>query len=336
MLTWPHPATDWADNLDRVRPVFAEIGAAISQREDLLSVVPSPGERRIVEQALERAGADIRRCHFATVPSDDTWARDHGPISTLGAGHVTLNDFRFNAWGGKFDARQDDAINARLHTGGVFADSVVVHRDLVLEGGAIETDGHGTLLATRRSVVDPARNPEMGVGDIERLLGDWLGIDRFLWLDHGALQGDDTDSHIDTLVRFADAETLVYVTAPPGDADYPELAAMEQQLRTFRTASGVPYRLLPLPFAGVHRAGDGRRLAASYANFLVINGAVLMPGYGVDNDAAAAAVLAEAYPGRDVVTIDCRAIIEQNGSLHCLTMQFPTGLALNDSLETPH
>jgi len=334
MLTWPHADTDWADDLDRVRPVFAVIGAAISQCEDLLSIVPSPGERVIVEQALALAGADLARCHFAIAPTDDTWARDHGPIGTLDDGGVELNDFRFDAWGGKFDAALDDALNARLYHGGVFANSVMVHRDMVLEGGAIETDGRGTLLATRRSVIDPARNPALNTGDVERLLGDWLGIERFLWLDHGALDGDDTDSHIDTLARFADTATLLYVTAPAGDADHPALCAMHEQLKTFRSADGAPYRLLPLPFPGVHRADGGRRLPASYANFLIINGAVLMPGYGVDNDAVAAAVLAKAFPGRDIITIDCRAIIEQNGSLHCLTMQFPSGMLLNDDSDT--
>jgi agmatine/peptidylarginine deiminase len=331
MLTWPHAATDWAADLDRVRPVFAAIGAAISQREYLLSIVPTGDERVVVEQALASAGADMGRCRFAIVPSDDTWARDHGPIGTIADGCVVLNDFRFNAWGGKYDARLDNAISARLLAGGVFAGGDLFSRDMVLEGGAIETDGRGTLLATRRSVIDPARNPALSVGDVERLLGDWLGIERFLWLDHGALAGDDTDSHVDTLVRFADAETLLYVTAPADDADHPALAAMAGQLETFRSAAGRPYRLLPLPFPGVHRAADGRRLPASYANFLVINDAVLMPAYGVNNDAAAAAVLAKAFPGRDVITIDCRTIIEQNGSLHCLTMQFPSGLVLSNS-----
>jgi agmatine/peptidylarginine deiminase len=334
MLTWPHAATDWADDLDRVRPVFAAIGAAVSRREDLLSIVSTPDERGLVEQALALAGADLGRCHFAIVPSDDTWARDHGPIGTVADGRVTLNDFRFNAWGGKYDATLDNAINAQLQAGGVFADSALVNRNMVLEGGAIETDGQGTLLATRRSIIDPARNPALSAGDIERLLGDWLGITHFLWLDHGALAGDDTDSHIDTLVRFADTETLLYVTAPAGDVDHPALEAMAAQLKTFHSPAGAPYRLLPLPFPGVHHADDGRRLPASYANFLVINDAVLMPGYGVDNDAAAATVLAEAFPGRDVITIDCRAIIEQNGSLHCLTMQFPSGLVLNPSAHT--
>jgi agmatine/peptidylarginine deiminase len=330
MLTWPHPATDWADALDQVLPVFGRIGAAISHREDLLSVCASPAALTRARSVLAEAGADMARCRFAHAPSNDSWARDHGPIVTLEADGPVLNDFRFNAWGGKFEAELDDAISRRLAEAGVFGGARRVARELVLEGGAIETDGQGTLLATRRSVIDPERNPGLTAARIEALLSDWLGIERFLWLDHGAVSGDDTDSHIDTLVRFADPGTLLYVTAPPGDPDAPGLDAMRDDLRALRTAESAPYRLLPLPFAGVHHDSDSRRLPATYANFLVINGAVLMPGYGVAADVDAASVLGEAFPGREIVVIDCRPIIAQNGSLHCLTMQFPDAVRLND------
>ena len=332
MLTWPHPETDWADSLDRVLPVFARIGAAVSRHELLLSVCASPEVAAQARTALLAAGADPSRCRFARAASNDSWARDHGPIVTLGADGPVVNDFRFNAWGGKFEAALDDAIPRRLADAGVFGDAPRVARDLVLEGGAIETDGRGTLLATRRSVVDPARNPGRDIAEIEALLRDWLGIARFLWLEHGAVSGDDTDSHIDTLVRFADPGTLIYATAPPGDADAPGLDAMRDELQALRTADGAPYRLLALPFAGAHHDSDGRRLPATYANFLVVNDAVLMPGYGVDADTDAAAVLAAAFPGREIVTIDCRPIIAQNGSLHCLTMQFPDTVQLNDGV----
>jgi agmatine/peptidylarginine deiminase len=330
MLTWPHPATDWADALDRVLPVFGRIGAAVSHREDLLSVCASSTALVRARAALAEAGADMARCRFARAPSNDSWARDHGPIVTLEADGPVLNDFRFNAWGGKFEAGLDDAIPRRLAEAGVFSGASRVARDLVLEGGALETDGQGTLLAPRRSVIDPERNPGLTAAGIETLLCDWLGIERFLWLDHGAVSGDDTDSHIDTLVRFADPGTLLYVTAPPGDPDAPGLDTMRDELHSLRTADGGPYRLLPLPFAGIHHGSDGRRLPATYANFLVVNGAVLMPAYGVGADTVAASVLGEAFPGREVVAIDCRPIITQNGSLHCLTMQFPAAVQLND------
>lgn len=333
MLTWPHPGTDWVDSLDSVIPVFARIGAAISHRELLLVTCASDAMRHRARAALVEAGADLSCCRFACAPSDDTWARDHGPIACVDAEEPVLNDFGFNGWGGKFDASLDDALSRRLAVNGVFGRARMVTRDLVLEGGAIETDGTGTLLATRCSVIDPLRNPGVDVASVESRLRAWLGLERFLWLDHGAISGDDTDSHIDTLARFTDATTLVYATAPAGDADAPALDAMAAELRALRTAGGARYRLLPLPFAGVHRGPDGRRLPATYANFLVINDAVLMPGYGVDADAEAAAVLATAFPGREILVIDCRPIIAQNGSLHCLTMQFPVGLQLNDATE---
>jgi agmatine/peptidylarginine deiminase len=333
MLTWPHPGTDWADRLEQVLPVFAQIGSAVSQCESLLSVCCSVEFAAMVRERLLAAGAEPRRLLFAVADSDDSWARDHGPLTTLGPGGPVLNDFRFNGWGGKFPASRDDAISAALASGGSFAGAPLVSRAMVLEGGAIETDGAGTLLATRSSVLTATRNPRLDTAAVEAQLRTFLGLDRFLWLDHGDVSGDDTDGHVDTLARFADPQTILYATAPAGDPDHPGLAAMAAQLESLRTRAGTPYRLIPLPFPGVHRDADGRRLPATYANFLVINGAVLLPVYGVAADAEAIRLVAEAFPGREVVAIDCRPIIEQNGSLHCLTMQFPAELRLHTQPE---
>lgn len=331
MLTWPHEDSDWAERLDRVYPVFAQIGAAVSNHEVLLSVCHSAVHREQVRDRLLDAGARPERLRFALADSDDTWARDHGPLTTVHGGEPLLNDFRFNGWGGKFAAERDTLISHTVHAHGGFADAAIDVRDFVLEGGAVETDGAGTLLATRSSVITDTRNPGLDQAAIERLLRGWLGFDRFLWLDHGDVSGDDTDGHVDTLARFADHETILYATAPEGDADHTELDAMARQLASFRTREGQPYRLLALPFPGVHRDADGRRLPATYANFLVINGAVLLPVYGVVEDGAAIAIVQSAFPGRTVVPIDCREVIVQNGSLHCLTMQFPEGLSLHDA-----
>jgi agmatine/peptidylarginine deiminase len=329
-LTWPHGDTDWAERLAAVEPVFAEIGTAISRREQLLVVCREREQIRTVRERLIDCGAREQHLHFACAPSDDSWARDHGAISVQTAGGPRLLNFRFNGWGGKFPAERDNAITATLQAAGVFGDTPCQDQALVLEGGAIETDGQGTLLATRHSVITATRNPDLDAPAIEALLAERLGIRRFLWLDHGALSGDDTDGHIDTLARFADAETILYVTAEPDDPDYPELATMADELTLLRTSAGSAYRLIPLPPSGVHRDVDGRRLPASYANFLVINGAVLLPIYGVANDQLAIGVLADAFPGRDIMPIDCRPIIAQNGSLHCLTMQFPADVPLHD------
>jgi agmatine/peptidylarginine deiminase len=179
-------------------------------------------------------------------------------------------------------------------------------------------------------VVTSTRNPGLDTAAIEVRLNEFLGLDRFLWLDHGDISGDDTDGHVDTLARFADSHTILYASAPAGDPDHPGLAAMATQLASFRTRMGEPYRLVALPFPGVHHDADGRRLPATYANFLVIDGAVLLPVYGVAADAEAVRLVGDAFPGREVVAIDCRPIIEQNGSLHCLTMQFPAELGLHN------
>ena len=198
---------------------------------------------------------------------------------------------------------------------------------MVLEGGAIETDGQGTLLTTEACLLNHNRNPRLDRAAIEMKLREDFGVERILWLSHGHLEGDDTDSHIDTLARFCDPQTIAYVRCDdPEDSHYPSLAAMEEQLKTLRQADGSPYRLIALPWPRpCFDPDDGHRLPATYANFLIINGAVLVPTYADAADAEALATLAEAFPGRDIVPIDCRSVIRQHGSLHCLTMQLPRG-----------
>jgi len=198
--------------------------------------------------------------------------------------------------------------------------------DFVLEGGAIEVDGTGTLLTTERCLLAPTRNPTLDWAAIEKVLRDKFGVSRILWLKHGDLLGDDTDGHIDTIARFCDAHTIAYQGCEDrDDPHYADLAAMAAELAAFRTAEGKPYKLVPLPLpAAMHDPDDGRRLPAGYANFLIINGAVLVPVYGdAKNDAIALERLRPCFPGREVVPIECRALIHQYGSLHCVTMQIP-------------
>ena len=333
MITWPHEATDWVDCLQAVYPVFADIATSIAEREALLSVCCSKGHLDTIRARLYERDARPENLRFCIAPSNDTWARDYGPIGTLVDGKPRLNDFKFNGWGGKFAAGHDSCISRRLAEQGAFGDTPMQQYDLVLEGGAIETDGRGTLLASRSSTITGTRNPGCDQQALERLLEECLGVTRFLWLEQGGVTGDDTDGHIDILARFADPSTIVYTTAPEDDADHVKLRAMENQLRHFRTARGEPYRLEPLPFAGVHLGSDGRRLPASYANFLVINGAVLLPVYGVPQDREAESVLQKLFPGRRILPIDCTPLIEQNGSLHCLTMHFPVQVPLHNGVE---
>jgi agmatine/peptidylarginine deiminase len=329
MLTWPHAPSDWAEDLEAASAALAVIGASISQDQRLLSICESNDHLANVRALLLRAGAVADRLGFAIVSSDDAWARDHGPIIVLDDDRPLIVDFEFNGWGGKFEASRDNAISRTLHAQGIFGPTPIESPGWVFEGGALETDGQGTLLATRSSMIGPSRNPGLDEAAVERELARLLGMERFLWLDHGALGGDDTDGHIDTLARFADAETILYSSAPIGHPDHEALSAMADELRGLRTAQGHPYRLLALPSPGEIRDGNGRLLPASYANFLITNHSVLLPTYGVGAaDAQAQQCLVKAFPGRRVVPIDCRAIVRQNGSLHCLTMQFPAALGL--------
>ena len=328
MLTWPHDATDWADQLDGVDRLWSELTAAITRFEPVLIVCRDPNHRGRIETLTRAAGADPARVHLAIAPSDDSWARDHGPITVLDpAGRPRLLDFRFNGWGEKFAAARDDALTGALHRAGAFGETPPESVDLVVEGGAIESDGRGTLLAVARTLVDPSRNPGLDRAALEARLGDLLGVDRFLWLEHGQISGDDTDGHIDTLARFTDPETLCYARCEDlDDPDHGPLAAMEAELRALRTRDGAPYRLVPLPSPAPQTDAGGRRLPAGYANFLIINGAVLVPTYADPADPKALAVIAGLFPDREVLGIDCRRLIRQSGSLHCVTMQLPAGV----------
>lgn len=297
-LTWPHARTDWAPMLDEITATYEEMAREIRKREELLIV----GE-----------------------PSNDTWARDHGFITLVDdEGHARLLDFKFNGWGEKYAAELDNAINRRIYDEGKIKGEYVDCLDFVLEGGSIESDGKGTIFTTTGCLLAPHRNQPMTKAQIEERLKQELHAERILWIDHGNLVGDDTDGHIDTLVRICPDDTLLYMGAgEPDDEQHEELRLMEEQLKSFRTLDGKPYRLmkLPMPKAIIF---EGERLPATYANFLVINGAVLVPTYDqTDLDAEAMRVIGETFPGREIVGIDCRSIIKQHGSLHCCTMQYP-------------
>ncbi|MDX1454152.1 MAG: agmatine deiminase family protein [Gammaproteobacteria bacterium] len=326
MLTWPHAGTDWSDMLTDIEAVYLDLASAIAARENLLLVVQDGAHRKHVASLLAARKLPASRIHYVTAASNDTWARDHGPLTVADrSGALTLMNFVFNGWGNKWPADQDNAINDSI--AGAF--NVGMHsRDFVLEGGAVETDGLGTLLTTKRCLLAETRNPDLDQAGIEQVLAQELGLDRVLWLEHGHLEGDDTDAHIDTLARFASPDHIVFQGCEdPSDSHYQALADMASELAAFRQRNGDAYRLsaLPLP-KPQHDPDTGRRLPASYANFLIINGAVLLPGYADDNDQRARDIMQAAFPDHDIVMIDCRAVIRGFGSLHCLTMQLPAGL----------
>ena len=324
LIAWPHAGTDWAERLAEVETTYVALVAAIVRFQRVLICVADAALQAHAEGLLRAAGVDLAGLRFEILPYDDTWLRDSGPITLRDAEGFRLLDFHFTAWGGKFESGLDDQIVSTLSERGVFASAQRERIEFALEGGGIETDGAGTLLSTWRCLHE--RHPQASRHEITAKLETWLHQQRTLWLHHGYLEGDDTDAHIDTLARFAAVDAIVYQGCQdPADSHYPELQAMAAELAALRRADGEPYRLFELPWAQPV-LDEGRRLAASYANFLIINGAVLMPAYGDAADERAAAVLRKAFPGREIVAIPCRPLIWQNGSLHCITMQLPQGL----------
>ena len=309
-LTWPHADTDWAPVLNDIIKTYHQMAREISKRERLIIVAPQDAARDMV-------------CFVC--PTDDTWARDHGFITlTDDEGHHRLLDYCFNGWGEKFPADNDNAINHKMYEAGIVEGEYVNCLDFVLEGGSIESDGKGTLFTTTGCLMAPHRNQPLKKSEIEQRLMQDLGVSRVIWIEHGHLSGDDTDGHIDTLVRICPDDTLVYVGCDdPDDEQYAELQLMEVQLKTLMTLEGKPYRLLKLPMPHPIYE-DGYRLPATYANFLILNGAVLCPTYGQsDLDLEAIRIIGEAFPDREMVPIDSQVIIKQHGSIHCCTMQFP-------------
>jgi agmatine/peptidylarginine deiminase len=330
LLTWPHPNTDWATQLDAVETLYLELVRAVVHHQPVVILCPDATWQAQVAQRLIDAGIPQSRVRYVLAPGNDTWTRDHGPIGVVDdQGGAVLVDFRFNGWGGKYPAELDDRINQHLSASGLFAATRWQRSELVLEGGAIDSDGAGSLLLMRRTLVDPARNPGWSQAMIERELSRQLGTRHFLWLEHGQLSGDDTDGHIDTLARFVDARTIVHVTCEDRqDPDAESIAALITELQARRDAQGRPYRLRPLPRPAPIHDQDGQRLPAGYANFALINGAVLLPVYRDPADARAMAVLRDCFPERALYPIDCRALIRQGGSLHCACMQLPAAVEL--------
>lgn len=292
-LTWPHKDTDWVPILPEITAVYEEMKREIESRETVIVV--------------------------DDIPHNDTWARDHGFITVEENGQLILLDFKFNGWGEKFAAELDNDINRQLYEQQLVKGIYESHLDFVLEGGSIESDGKGTIFTTTCCLMAPHRNQPLTQQEIDQQLKEWLGAERIVWINHGSLIGDDTDGHIDTLVRIAPNDTLLYIGA---DDEHPDLLLMEQELQQLRTIDGHPYRLLRLPMPRPIY-DDGERLPATYANYLVINDAVLVPTYNQpDLDQEAISTIGKAFPDREIIGIDCRAVIRQHGSLHCCTMQY--------------
>ncbi len=322
-LTWPHHETDWEYMLEEVTACYVNIAVEILKRQRLIIVCYSAAT---VKYELRDHKDLFEKLTLVELPTNDTWARDHSGISVIKEGRGCVYDFTFNGWGMKFASNFDNQITRGLFAKGLFKPSIelINKKDFVLEGGAIESDGKGTLLTTSECLLSPNRNSYLTKIEIEEYLKKVFGLDRILWLDHGYFAGDDTDSHIDTLARFCDEHTIAYVKCEDkNDEHYEALSKMEMQLKTFVDYQEQPYKLITLPMAKAVHDEDNQRLPATYANFLIMNDAVLLPFYNdKDRDEEARIQLQKAFPSREVVGIDCSPLIRQHGSLHCITMQY--------------
>lgn len=322
-LTWPDAQTDWGAVLGEVLPVYEQISREILRREKLLVVCRSRKDLPVFLQE-ENAGLIVRE-----MPINDTWARDHGAITVIENGKPVLLNFCFNGWGMKFASCHDNQISRNLYRLGAFHNEVAF-RDyswFIFEGGAIESNQEGCLLTTGTCLLSQNRNEHLDRNAIDSILKKALHAEKVIWLDHGFLEGDDTDSHIDTLARFCSPDTIAYVRCDdPTDIHYPELKKMEQELRKATNQRDEPFNLVPLPFPDPVYDPDGQRLPATYANFLILNGAVLLPVYGVAQDDQALAVLRSLFPDREIIGINSVPLIREHGSIHCISMQYPEGV----------
>lgn len=330
MLTWPHQATDWAPYLKEITETYVKMADAITRYEQLVIATPHP-----IQVGAMLSGRltpeQMTRVYICFCKTNDTWARDHGPITLRSDdGKLTMLDFRFNGWGEKFEAALDNNVTRTLHEDGAFdtetkgTPRLADNDDFVLEGGAIESDGKGTIMTTECCLMAPNRNQPMDKEEIEEELRFRLKAKRIIWLKHGSLIGDDTDGHIDTIVRLAPNDTLLYnKCTDENDEQYADFVALEEELKELRTLDGKPYKLIPLPQPDAIY-DEGERLPATYANFLIINGAVLVPTYNQEEkDKEACEAIKKSFPDREIIPIDSRTIVRQHGSIHCCTMQVP-------------
>lgn len=333
LMAWPNKNTDWAYMLEDVRKTYIDIITAISERAKVVLIGPE-----LPETTIFPPNCRLDNLILVNMPINDTWTRDYGPIIVVDTdGTPMLQDFIFNGWGLKFAANHDNRVAERLHSSQLLTGWYHGPAEIVLEGGSIESDGKGTILTTEHCLLAPNRNDALDQYEIETKLIEQLGAKKILWLKHGQLAGDDTDGHIDTLARIAPPGDIIIYTGcdDPSDEHFAELEAMRDELKEMTNTLGAPFHLVELPLPDpIYDPDDGTRLPATYANYLIVNGAVLMPAYGQPKkDRLAAMILESAMPEYEIIPIDCRSLIRQHGSLHCATMQIPLGV-LSDDYET--
>ncbi|MDE6715386.1 MAG: agmatine deiminase family protein [Muribaculaceae bacterium] len=324
LMAFPHEGTDWNYMLPEITKCYIDmIKAMIPSGETIIIITPEPDK---VKSILKES--DIEHVVVIGCDTNDTWTRDYGALS-IELNNLTpkLLDFKFNGWGLKFASCYDNLVNLHLAKCNIYNSKPENHLGFVLEGGSIESDGEGTIMTTSECLLSPNRNGGNSKAEIESYLKTALGAYRVLWLNHGYLAGDDTDSHVDTLARFIDNHTIAYVKCyDKADEHYYELSLMEDELKQFRTISGDAYTLVALPLPDAIYDEEGERLPATYANFLIMNDRVILPIYNqANNDTEAIKSLTRAFPNKKITPLDANALIKQHGSIHCATMQFAKG-----------
>lgn len=317
LMAFPHEDSDWAqyDDWEAVTAPFVRIAQAVAYYQMVYMLCQEC-------DTIKPLFCSTTNIIFIEADYNDTWTRDYGAFSIEEDEHKKLLDFTFNGWGGKFEASLDNAVNGFLSSRGFYGGTPLEQMNYVLEGGSLDTDGDGTILTTAQCLCNPNRNGKLDKGEVENILTERLGVTRVLWLNHGYLMGDDTDSHIDTLARFVNTETIVYVKCnDKNDEHYDGLSKMEKELQSFKRDDGKPYTLIPLPLPEAKYNSHGDRLPATYANFLISNEAIVYPTYNDKNDKKVEEILKDLFPDYEVIPINCLSLIEQGGSLHCSTMQ---------------
>ncbi len=327
LITWPHAHSDWSSNLPAIETFYCQLATAISQYEKLLIIVHDAAHESRVRTLLQDHGVSLSQCLFFQAPSNDTWTRDYGPLFVKSHGQWQCLDFEFNGWGNKYPSEKDNALTQKLWQAGIIKAGGYRTPGWVLEGGSIDSNGAGTIMTTRQCLLNPNRNPAMTTEEIEQALCRNFQVERIFWLSEGMIMGDDTDGHIDMLARFTGPGTILHsICDDSNDPHYLPLKRMQAELENFRSPAGQAFQLKALPVPAAIVDEQGHRLPASYANFLIINGAVLVPVYDDPHDEIAMNVLQSCFPSRTILPIDARPAIRQGGSLHCLTMQLPQGV----------
>ncbi len=327
LLTWPHARSDWAKNLLAVENVYVQYIQAITQHQKVyLNTYDLPTQERALKLLSDNA-VDLEHVRCFVTRTNDTWIRDYGPITVFEGHQRRILHFGFNAWGEKYPFDLDAAVPQTMHAQEAFGTSPLQSLPLILEGGSIDSDGCGTLLTTERCLGAPTRNPSLTREELEASLRKVLGVDRLLWLKNAFLAGDDTDGHIDMLARWLNPTTVAVMRCEDKtDEHFASCHAMIEELQAFRAADGSPYRVIEFPFPSRVNDEDGHRLPLSYMNFLFVNEGLIVPVYNVPEDEAALALFKSFFPERVVHPVHALPIVQQHGSLHCLSMQLPKEL----------